>query len=80
MSSSSDLEYGSSPISGVISLYVAYASLEGEYARGANSLRRRKDVDGCLRAAERNLWSVRRKATRFRGEPWKMSGSVLRTW
>ena len=38
-------------------------------ARGFRLLKRRNDVEGCFRAAERKEWSVLRKETRFNGEP-----------
>jgi len=43
----------------------------GDVQRGARSLQRRKAVVGWWRAAERNLFSVRRKATRLSGLPAK---------
>ena len=74
----SDLAYGSSPISGWTSLYEAYASFVGSWARGARSLRRTKEVDGCLNAADRKELSVRRNDTLFNGDPKSRSVSSRR--
>ena len=52
------------------------ASWVGSFIRGARLLKRRILVVGCLRAEERKGWSVRRKETRFRGEPW--GGGMVR--
>ncbi len=69
LSSSSDLEKRLSPISGCTSWNVVKASLEGSFERGFNSLKRRKEEEGCFRAEDKKIWSVRRKETRFSGEP-----------
>lgn len=54
---------------GWTSLKFAFASSVGDLMRGSSLLKTRNVVVGWLRAAERNLWSVRRKETRLRGEP-----------
>ncbi len=52
-----------------MSLYDTYSSLVGSFASGFRLLNSRNDVEGCFKAAERKEWSVRRKETRFNGDP-----------
>jgi len=40
---------------------------------------RRKDVEGCLIAADRKEWSVRKKETRLRGDPLRESQGTATT-
>lgn len=67
--SASTLLYGSVPMRGSTSVNVANANADGSLVKGFNLLNRRNEVVGCLIAAERNAWSVRRNDTRFSGEP-----------
>jgi hypothetical protein len=73
ITSFSSFSYGFSPMRGWISLYLTKASSEGVFVRGFSLSKRMKEVEGCFKAAVRNAWSVRRKETRFSGDPYGLS-------
>lgn len=66
---SSDSSKKSSGTNFRTSAYCARYNSAGDFTNGARSFKRTKRAEGCLRAAERNECSPRRKDKRFRGEP-----------
>ena len=54
----------------------AYSSLVGSFANGDRLLKSKKEVEGCFKAADRKVWSVRRKDTLFKGDPRQVSSQI----